>query len=547
MPETDSYQEKPGCLRWILPAGILAFVVYALRAELVLLWGVARNGYALLLGAPISIPLEPVVAMVGMIVLLVTCFLLGVYLVSQVIFSTSDRQDRGTSFWRILSAFPSGKEKVYLVRKGTLAQAKKKDSQVADKRPGVMLVDTSSAVVLDDARKVHGAGFVFRRTGEKLQGTVDLRKQVRRLQNVRAYTFDGVEVETTISVVFTLGRPPDVLPVTVTDDHPQQVRVIRLAPDGRTIEGLDDILTLEDKEEIFHFMQQVWPPQGGSEALQLDSKQLDRPPYILSPDRIAMAVFSKAQNIVDGTRVSWTDLPSRVAGEFFRNMIAGVTYEELYLPRDLDRFPLADVYRPEFDLRLRHQGLLSYQLVQRRDGCQLIKGQLLDRKLTWTSPVEPFRRPTILRKQGIKLLSASFSDLVPLDPYLQKRGLNQWNARRQQRTEGLQEEAQQEFLNVRSKARREAEREMVMKISDALRSSASAPDTQMLNLLHVLEVASGDPATRQLLPMETLSRLNQLRYWLVSDRDAWASSQEATHPPHHFPGTKSEGKDGGNR
>jgi hypothetical protein len=383
-----------------------------------------------------------------------------------------------------------------------------------------MLVDTSSAVVLDDARKVHGAGFVFRRTGEKLQGTVDLRKQVRRLQNVRAYTFDGVEVETTISVVFTLGRPPDVLPVTVTDDHPQQVRVIRLAPDGRTIEGLDDILTLEDKEEIFHFMQQVWPPQGGSEALQLDSKQLDRPPYILSPDRIAMAVFSKAQNIVDGTRVSWTDLPSRVAGEFFRNMIAGVTYEELYLPRDLD---------------------------QRRDGCQLIKGQLLDRKLTWTSPVEPFRRPTILRKQGIKLLSASFSDLVPLDPYLQKRGLNQWNARRQQRTEGLQEEAQQEFLNVRSKARREAEREMVMKISDALRSSASAPDTQMLNLLHVLEVASGDPATRQLLPMETLSRLNQLRYWLVSDRDAWASSQEATHPPHHFPGTKSEGKDGGNR
>jgi hypothetical protein len=53
-----------------------------------------------------------------------------------------------------------------------------------------------------------GPGIAFSRGNEVIQGVVDLRKQIRVQPNVRAYTADGIEIESVLLTLFTLGQQP---------------------------------------------------------------------------------------------------------------------------------------------------------------------------------------------------------------------------------------------------------------------------------------------------------------------------------------------------
>ena len=71
--------------------------------------------------------------------------------------------------------------------------------------PGVVLINSNSAVVVGN--QVHGPGIVFT-SGRRIGMVMDLRKQVRTINDVRAVTRDGIEVTTDISVQFSISAPP---------------------------------------------------------------------------------------------------------------------------------------------------------------------------------------------------------------------------------------------------------------------------------------------------------------------------------------------------
>jgi hypothetical protein len=72
---------------------------------------------------------------------------------------------------------------------------------------GVILVDAVSAVVLRNDTQftgAHGPGVIFTRPGEYIAAALDLRKQTRTAEQVRALTRDGIETTANLSVVFML-------------------------------------------------------------------------------------------------------------------------------------------------------------------------------------------------------------------------------------------------------------------------------------------------------------------------------------------------------
>ncbi len=100
--------------------------------------------------------------------------------------------------------------------------------------PGVFIVDSSSAVILEKRGirgsraerlplvRVASSSVVYSGNriyltqpayDEVLRGVADLRPQVRLAFNVNGYTRDGIEVETIIFTIFTLGEPAEVLRV----------------------------------------------------------------------------------------------------------------------------------------------------------------------------------------------------------------------------------------------------------------------------------------------------------------------------------------------
>jgi len=74
--------------------------------------------------------------------------------------------------------------------------------------PGVMLLDTNTAVVLEQygrLSRVCGPGVRFVHWAESARGAADLRPQIRRLSPVNAVTRDGIPVESRVMVMFQIA------------------------------------------------------------------------------------------------------------------------------------------------------------------------------------------------------------------------------------------------------------------------------------------------------------------------------------------------------
>ncbi|MFC1996916.1 hypothetical protein ACFLXI_04830 [Chloroflexota bacterium] len=159
---------------------------------------------------------------------------------------------------------------------------------------GVARVDLNSAVVLErrtlvpkkwrrsyrkkirDAKRkgfelpkarVEGPGVVFIQPYEKVRGVADLRTQIRIRSEVKAYTREGIEVNSLVWILFTLGQPPEVLDVTYDGERKaENLKVISLKNteittiDGQNQTGLIlgdffDELDSDDKDEIHLIIQ----------------------------------------------------------------------------------------------------------------------------------------------------------------------------------------------------------------------------------------------------------------------------------------------------
>jgi hypothetical protein len=402
--------------------------------------------------------------------------------------------------------------------------------------------------------RVHGAGLMFTFADERIHGVndleshpvsnhdnwmndilgvVDLRTQFRisarqphplskRLgTSVLAYTRDGIEVKTNIWVLATIGHNPvPFFPVNVTyvgDQLPENLQVVRLNSSSTglyRVESLSNELDQEDRLEIHQQWQTVtsWSSYDVS----------PRPPLLPSfdPNRVFAATYARAryQHGLRGADeiVPWIDLPIHVAVDLFREIISHYNYNQLYELSANGTMRVNEV-RGKLAVAMRNSGLISYRPVFHRSGTTLQEGMSVSAAALQTVPPEnAFQLQTskVLRDRGIRILASGFGDLV-VDERIYKQRMDNWRAEWDKETEIAEAKLEMNAVRIRTRARINAQQDFVRRLSEIYQGNENSKEILALRVLQALEMAATDPQTRQLLPEDTFSMLQNVHDWLL--------------------------------
>ena len=366
-----------------------------------------------------------------------------------------------------------------------------------------------------------GPGLALTEYGEKIAGWADLRKQFRVRTKVCCNTGDGIEVSTNVFALFTLGQRADVLHVVKVDGDWRIIKLDGIMANGdnenahqKQIKILSDELGEAEKSEIENFFirnQFVWAIGEFDNVTHIADTGF---PFAFDDDRVIAAVYSRARDAKEGRFGDWTDLPVDVAVEIFRNMVAHKIYDDLYVSKDPDEYPLRG-FKTTFSFAVRRTGVLAYQIVRRKDGRPLEDGQICNSKDLVLSPVEDFTCSAVLRDRGIKVLGAGFGDLVPTNELIKKRIFDRWRARWQQETERTLADHELQAARIRNRERAKAQQDMIYSLSQILQSDQYTSEALVMRLYQALETAATQPTTQRLLPRDTVRMLWNLRQWLL--------------------------------
>ena len=427
--------------------------------------------------------------------------------------------------------------------------------------PGLLLVDSSSAVVLEKRNivsrdpgkiplaRVANSGYFMTgnrvflsnlRFNEVVRGVADLRPQVRiaigeKGTGVSGYTRDGIDVETAISTVFTIGEHPDIVRVAyvspatgetvdqITSEvnaDANQLQVIELRENHRgnwEIEKFIDQLDLDDKEEIRQYIRSM--PEmvllKTIEAEKRDQQKANGVPFIVDPVRIFQAIFAKPATRPDNKELDWTDIPNQIAIEIFRNLLAGEIYDRLYEPLRAVKPPIADL-KTHMRLRMRNQGVLSYHFIRRVDDKPLQVGQEIPGNEIISTRIQPLSSANpskILRSRGIKVKFSGFGELHPTDPDVRKRFIDYWQARWDREANVVLGNYEMQAQRRRNRWRLSAQKAFVDHLTDILEKNPNPDQALAMQVLQSLEALAADPDIRQFLPKETIEMLEHIRIW----------------------------------
>ena len=370
--------------------------------------------------------------------------------------------------------------------------------------------------------RVAGPGIVFTDWGEKLRGVADLRRQFRLVPNVSFATRDGFSVLSHVFVIFSLGEKPDVLKVTCLGDKAEDIRSVKVDARTKKVTGFKDELDDADKAEIFQFMksyrpdtlEEVWPVESNTPAANA--------PYIYDPERVFAAIYAESRNTADNTSEPWSDLPVRVAIEVFRDMLSLERFNDLYRPEEPfeegrgETFPFLDGFRSDFSQRVRNLGVLAFQAGRRRDDRQLRVGDRWGLEELEILPERKLRNSKVLRDRGIRVVVAGFPELNPAHPGVREQLVRYWSARWKMETEQTEAEHMLEAMRMQTKARAEAQRDMVEVLRRIYTLHELSDEAMTVRLFQALENVASEPRTRQLLPKDSLDFLWDLRQFLQS-------------------------------
>ncbi len=421
--------------------------------------------------------------------------------------------------------------------------------------PGVVLVDSNSAVVLEkrgqpfsgqsDSRlaRVASSGLVFtgnrvllqrQRFDEVVRGIVDLRPQVRIATGVNGYTRDGIEVETVVFSIFTLGEPPDVLNVAYgveqptgddlinsdTSDNPySRLRVIYFKQKSKgvlEVKELNDEIDNEDKQEIHNCIQvgaSMFPWRKIENDRTIEQKR-NGAPFTVDPVRVFQATYAQADDMPENKQLDWSELPSYVAIEIFRNLLAREIYDHMYEPLLGNQvYPIKEL-KTKLRIGTRNQGVLAYRFIRKLDATPFEKGQEVREDELLSSEAQILHGTKVLRSRGIKIKFAGFSELTPVDDAVRDRFLDHWRANREREAAITLAGLEKMKLELGNQWRLEAQQEIIKEFSSLLQSNDISQEVLAMHVLQALEMAADDPDTRRLMPQQTIEMLRNIHTWL---------------------------------
>lgn len=421
-----------------------------------------------------------------------------------------------------------------------------------DEWPGVVVVDFNSAVVLEERNappglngafttafvgifellrvfdprespRVRGSGIIFTRPGERIRGTVDLRRQWRMQPKVRCYTRDGIELYANVWAMFTVGQDADILQVTyVSIPAPENLRVVRLneLPNGYIrISGFSDELDASDKREIHEFWQNGLVGRNGIiEAPVFVPYRPFEPLDDTFSQRVYSAVCSQARTSSGQEFVDWTELPARVAAGFYRDILSQVNYDQLYNIREEGVFPLP-TFRNMLNYRMRNNGILAFRLIQLANGGRnitgegLVRGRIYSPEQLLVSQVRRLQNPKPLRDRGIRVIASRFSDLFPVNEEVYRQRLDAWRASWDSDLHRQLAGSEYDAIRAAGRARVKAQQDLWQSLAMLFEQEDFAEEALALRVLQALDQAAADPQTRALLPaniMDAMRYVNSL-------------------------------------
>jgi len=501
----------------------------------------------------------------GMFLLMVST-LYWMALVAHFILPVKDPKSGWMSFLRLLLYFRGMHGPIVTTRDGVEGI-----SPLEPHRPGVAMVDLNSAIVIEEypaggmianvtqkkllenrkesgetlyQDRAEGPGVVFLRAFERVRGVADLRPQIRLRFKVATQTRDGIEVESMVFSLFTLGQPPEVLKVTyIGKPEAENIRVIALREVGvlipgksgreRKIKVVDTLLNdldLEDKKEIHRFVQRY-------KTNQLEIDQPDKPfersqtgPFLFDAHRVFNAIVSKPYDVDDKQTKEWTELPVHVAAGIFRNLVNREYYDNLYKPDDPKTYPILEL-KQKFMKEMRNQGVLAYRYYENQDGSPIKVNDVWDHTQFKATPQRELRTPKLLRARGIKVIAAGFGELKPTHEDVSQYLTRYWRSEWQREAMIRSSEFDLEAMRVKNMARIQAQSDVVKTLSMIMSDSSYSQEALAYRVLQALELAATDPKTRRFLPEETIRMMERIHDLLLSDRGPTLDSGQSSDRP----------------
>jgi hypothetical protein len=339
---------------------------------------------------------------------------------------------------------------------------------------------------------------------------------------------------------------------------------------GNFYEFLGQEFGNEFTEAISAFAQKYWMAKEHPEPPAPEKIPEFKSPFVFNPERVFRAIYARGRNLKAGTPTGpddWTKQPTQIATELYRQELSQLRYDDIYIqPQDPSRVPLIDEIKPRFARTMRYSGVLSFQLIRRRDGKLIEVGQELNNQdFNLIYPVMEFRQPKPLRERGIRVVHSSFTELKPITidkkdeqmasaqpqpaqaetssqpsqpqtsptqtapqstapiPIVRKQRFDSWQAHWQKESDLIKAESELELMHIRNRARAQAQQDMTIALSQILENTANSQEAMAMRIFQALETAATDPSTHKLLPGETIDMLRSLRHWLLPGGDETTS------------------------
>jgi len=134
----------------------------------------------------------------------------------------------------------------------------------------------------------------------------------------------------------------------------------------------------------------------------------------------------------------------------------------------------------------------------------------------------------VLRARGIKIITASFSELIPTSEIIRQQFLDNWRAHWQQETEMTLAGDELEVMRIINRERAKAQQDMVYSLSQIFQTEQYTHEALAMRLYQALEAAATHPATQRLLPGDTIHMLTNLRQWLLPKEDEKKNTDEVS-------------------
>ena len=539
MDDGKRFYEKPDFWPRMVGGVFLLLFIVVFRTEILQVLRVMIFLIQVIINRPGNPPstdfLKALVVLGINLAIFLVCYFITLRWISLFVLPAQNSTERKNIYDRMVNSISRIQEPAVFIKNGELitrAKGKVGEELNMPRFASLAMVDMASATVLEQSTthafidklmeaeqtgghhpsmRVLRPGIGFLRPGEMIRGSVDLRKQVRIQKEVHGFTSDGIELQTNVHVVFTLGQAPQVLMVIDTKEN--GYRAMTIDWNSNKIVGVDGEIDEEDRKEIRSYISGNKRPQRGIPPT--GNTYSDRPPFFVDDDRIISAVIFQPRNTRDGKLEQWTDLPVRVAASVLLDELSRVSYDQLYSLDHLEpNCYLYDQFKPEFKQKVISLGVLSYQFVQRKDGRNPEVDSLFNSEEYIFWDVTELHNSKPLRDRGIKVIDVGLSDFKPIDNTIPEQRFDNWRSHWQKKTEITNAEYDREIMRETNHTRAQAQREIIYNLSQIFKLPGYTQEAMAIRIFQALESAAANPATNRLLPRDTVDMLKNFQHIL---------------------------------